>query len=210
MPTLLFVDDNEMLRTFASRNLEMDIPRLRVIGASGCAEARRRVAEEAPDVVVMDQRLGDGNGIELMRELAAVIPRSPFLVVSADAAPSMRQRALAAGAFDVLSKPYETSVLVAAVRRAIANSFAEGTAGRDPSAANRSTHNDDLGRVRHRVLNRLSALLAGLRAFEGDLRDAAGDGDTVNRIADRYCDRLVSAVLEVSDLLRGLPGEDEP
>jgi putative two-component system response regulator len=67
-------------------------------------------AELEPDLVVLDLQMPKPDGFELMEILAPRIetaPRMPVLVLTADATTATRQRALAFGASDFLSKPLD-------------------------------------------------------------------------------------------------------
>jgi DNA-binding NtrC family response regulator len=207
----LLVDDNEMLRTLAARNLELDVPQLRAVGVSTCEEARRRVTKLAPDIMVLDQMLVDGTGLDLMRELASDIADTPVVVVSAEAGSALRQRALEAGAFAVLSKPYEAKALADIVIQAL-DQFGQRHKSKEPPAAVTPTIGlsaEVVARVRHRAINRLAALVAGLRAFEADLMDGADDRDAMRQIMDQYFERLLQTAADISELLRDLRPNDE-
>ncbi len=74
MLTVFLVDDHEVVRRGVVDLLE-EQEDLKVIGqASSVSEALARVPALVPDVVVLDVRLPDGNGIELCRELRSTLP----------------------------------------------------------------------------------------------------------------------------------------
>ncbi len=207
MTNLLFVDDNEMLRTFAARNLESDIPELSVVVAGSCQEARRRAIEQRPDVVVLDQQLTDGLGLELLQEMRQQFPGASVLIATAETGAAIRQRAERAGAFDVLVKPYDIDLLVDSVRRALA---AAETASAEANVEAPSGCSDVPGPAvtepwrspRHLALNQLSILVAGLRAFEVDLEVCVDDPKAIREAMELYIPRLVGVVLETAELLR--------
>ena len=121
MTTILFVEDDPAIRLFCRAALERaqqgSAHRARVIDAADLAAARRLIATEQPDLVVMDVRLPDGNGLELVRELRdAMGERSPLVIIaSASVLPAEREAALATGADQFLPKPYRPADLVEAV-----------------------------------------------------------------------------------------------
>jgi DNA-binding NarL/FixJ family response regulator len=73
-PRCLIVDDNESFLEIAAASLAGDD--LDVVGtAATSAEALRQVAEQQPDVVLVDINLGEESGLELARILVERFPR---------------------------------------------------------------------------------------------------------------------------------------
>jgi len=73
-PRCLIVDDNESFLEIAAASLAGD--ELDVVGtAATSAEALRQVAEQQPDVVLVDINLGEESGLELARILVERFPR---------------------------------------------------------------------------------------------------------------------------------------
>ncbi|WNZ59470.1 sigma-54 dependent transcriptional regulator [Myxococcus sp. MxC21-1] len=116
---LLLVDDD---RTFAS--LAASVLRhegFRVTLAHSLHDARGAMSREAPDLVVLDRRLPDGDGIDFLPELRAQLPDTPVLMVTAHGDIASAVEAIQAGARDYLSKPVELDDLVLRARRAVAD-----------------------------------------------------------------------------------------
>jgi two-component system KDP operon response regulator KdpE len=88
---------------------------VRMVDAADLKNARRLIASEAPDVVVMDVRLPDGNGLDLVRELRGGGSIGAVIIASASVLPAERDAAVAAGADVFLPKPYRPNDLVEAV-----------------------------------------------------------------------------------------------
>ena len=85
--------------------------------AGTIAEARSILAAETVDVVLLDIRLPDGNGLDLAADLRARAVEAPRIVVlSASVLPTERSMALAAGADDFLGKPFSSLDLVSLLR----------------------------------------------------------------------------------------------
>jgi len=158
MPMLLLVDDNETLGRFTARNLESVIEGLEVKVASSCAQARELALRHRPDVLCWTSP-ADCDGLTLLPAVSQFSARTKIIVITADLAHGMRRRLLASGVFDVLTKPFEADDIIKSVRQALAST---------PSSDPRLT--PALGVLeapldRHRVVNRLAGLVAGLRAF---------------------------------------------
>ena len=90
---------------------------VRLVEAMDLETARLAIAAAAPDVLVMDVRLPDGSGLDLVRDLrpGGTPGRARVIIASASVLPAERDAALAAGADRFLSKPYRPSDLVDAV-----------------------------------------------------------------------------------------------
>jgi DNA-binding NarL/FixJ family response regulator len=89
-----------------------------VVGAAGdLASARVRLVESRPDVVLLDHRLPDESGLELIAWLRAELPRARAIVLTAYVAPELVRRAEAAGAAGYVCKDASgIDELVAAIR----------------------------------------------------------------------------------------------
>jgi response regulator NasT len=90
-----------------------------VIGqAANVPEARAAYREKQPDLVFMDIRLGDADGLELARELLKE-RRSPMIVLSAYSDQELVNRAAEAGVFGYLIKPASPEALAAQIEIAV-------------------------------------------------------------------------------------------
>src|SRR5687768_10308454 len=101
---VLLVDDSDLVRTrfaetFAGRE------EMQVVGeAESVATAVTAIHELKPDVVILDLRLPDGDGIEVLEALKDVRPRPRVVVVTSYAYEQLRERCLKAGADAFLDK----------------------------------------------------------------------------------------------------------
>ncbi len=110
--TVLVVEDEEGLRLLCRVNLELD--GYRVVEAASLADARRALAEEQVDAMLLDFHLGDGDGRELLESLGSSRPPVALFTGSAEVGPELR-----ALADDVLAKPFTLDVLAATVGRLV-------------------------------------------------------------------------------------------
>jgi DNA-binding response OmpR family regulator len=78
--------------------------------------ARRALAEDQPDLVVLDIALPDGSGVELCRELRVGSNAIPVLMLTAHSEVAVRLGSFDAGADDFLAKPFAVAELRARVR----------------------------------------------------------------------------------------------
>ncbi len=113
---VLLVDDHELVRRGLRTTFE-DSEDLRVLGeADGVADAMRALARLRPDVAVVDARLPDGHGLEVVRACTAAGVRSLVLTAIEDD-DRARRAVVAAGASAYLVKHIDADALTDSVRR---------------------------------------------------------------------------------------------
>ena len=83
------------------------------------AEFRARMATERADLCMLDVRLPDGNGIDLLRLLRQSDNRVPVVMISGHGTISDAVEATRAGAFDFLEKPLSRDKVLVVVKNAI-------------------------------------------------------------------------------------------
>lgn len=155
-------------------------PRMRVVGSCGtAAEAVPGVEQSAPDVIVLDCRLPDGNGIDLCRELLARHPRLRALILTSYDDEASVLAAILAGASGYLLKEARGLDLVQAVRR-----VAAGQSMLDPV-------------VTSRVLQRVRAAAGTERQPRERLTDA--EARLLDLIADGLTNRQIAEQLGVAE-----------
>lgn len=116
---VLLVDDHAVVRV-GLRNLINDEPDLSVVSEAGsCAEAMREGKVTNPDVVVLDLRLPDGSGVEIIDALKRVAPRARVLVLTSFADDTLLLAALKAGADGYLLKDVAEADLIGAIREVV-------------------------------------------------------------------------------------------
>lgn len=101
---VLYADDNEDSCLMVSILLE--ISGIEVVAAPSVAEAWRLAQIEHFDLYLLDVRFPEGNGLELCRKLREYDRHTPILFYSGNAFEADKQKGLAAGANDYLTKPY--------------------------------------------------------------------------------------------------------
>lgn len=119
----LVVDDERDIRELLV--LTLGRMGLRISTAANLAEARELLASNPYDLCITDMRLPDGNGIELVSEIAQHYPRTPVAMITAFGSMDLAVEALKAGAFDFVSKPVDISVLRGLVKHALELNNAE-------------------------------------------------------------------------------------
>ena len=115
-PLVLVVDDEPAQRALLSYNLKA--AGFRVATAADGEEALLAVAEQGPDVVLLDWMLPRLSGLEACRQIKATAEglRAAVIMVSARSEETDRVRGLDTGADDYIVKPYSVAELLARVR----------------------------------------------------------------------------------------------
>ncbi len=112
---ILLVDDEPSIRAIAEEvlcNLGFE-----VLQAGTLAEARERLRESRPDLLLLDVNLPDGDGFSLLEEIKAERASShlPVIFISARSETAAKVRALKLGGDDYLVKPFDALELGARV-----------------------------------------------------------------------------------------------
>ena len=114
MPTILVVDDNQKLLDMLRLTLRYEGFSVRT-ATSGRA-ALTTIAQERPDLLVLDWLMPDLDGIDVITRLRAVADEVPILMLTARDAVEDRVEGLATGADDYLVKPFATEELLARIQ----------------------------------------------------------------------------------------------
>jgi DNA-binding NtrC family response regulator len=118
MNTVLIVEDEPGLR--AGLVAAVQTLSCRALSAPGLEAARRLLATESIDCVLLDIRLRDGDGLALLEELRRGPHRDiPVIMATAYGDSERTIRAMRDGAFDYLTKPFDFPLLLGTVSRAI-------------------------------------------------------------------------------------------
>ncbi len=194
---ILLVDDHEVVRTGLRTILERR-PGFSVVGEAGTvAEAINAASQTRPDVVVMDIRLPDGNGVEACREIRGELPDTKVVMLTSYADDEAVYGSIMAGASGYLLKQTRGQNLAEAIER-----VARGESLLDPS-------------VTEKVLTRMRALASGkadelavLTEQERRIVGLIAEGKTNKEIAaevflsDKTVKNYVSSILSKLNLRR--------
>ena len=109
---MLFVEDEPGLRRAYERAFS---DRYESAYAETGAEARRQLERFSPDVIVLDLRLPDTDGVDLLREIRAAGSTVPVLITTAYASMRPLLDVLDLGHAGFLLKPYDLDTLAARI-----------------------------------------------------------------------------------------------
>jgi DNA-binding NarL/FixJ family response regulator len=114
----VIVDDHQMFAASLAHALQSE-PDLLVVGqATSLAEASQLVAANAPDVVLLDHRLPDGDGVGAIEDLRGIRPSAKIVVLTATASDRVLVAAMEAGAAGFIAKTQRLDDVIAGVRAA--------------------------------------------------------------------------------------------
>jgi len=114
---ILVVDDDRGFTSLAAAALTRE--GFTVTLARSLHEARTAVARAAPELVLLDRRLPDGDGLSYLPELKQHLPHTVVLMVTAHGDISSAVDAIRTGAADYLTKPVELTDVVLKAKRAL-------------------------------------------------------------------------------------------
>ena len=116
MGKVLVVDDEPGMRQILKANLRLDshVPS----EASSASEAMALLSKEDFDVVITDQKMHRGTGLDVLRTVRETDPTTSVIFLTAVGTVELAVESMRQGAFDFLTKPFELDVMKATIRRA--------------------------------------------------------------------------------------------
>ena len=105
MDSILVIDDEKNVRALLTKILGQDQVEVHTAGTG--AEGLQLVDEVDPDVILLDLRLPDANGIDLLKTLKARRPETAVIIITAFGQIPSAVDAMKHGATDYLEKPFE-------------------------------------------------------------------------------------------------------
>ena len=124
MKQILIVDDEKGSR--ASLRAVMEASH-QVHAVSNAKEAMHVLASHPIDLIFLDVLMPDQDGISLLKDVQALYPRMPIIMVSASTSVRPIVESMRSGAFDFITKPFE----IAEIRRTARKALETGTLTRN-------------------------------------------------------------------------------
>jgi DNA-binding NtrC family response regulator len=116
MSRILVVDDERNMRRILVSNLAQDGHV--VDEAAGVAEAAARLGANRYDAVITDQKMPDGQGLDVLARARETDPSMAVVFLTAFATVELAVESMRLGAFDFITKPFQPDVVRATARRA--------------------------------------------------------------------------------------------
>jgi CheY-like chemotaxis protein len=116
---VLYIDDNQDNILVVRRLLQRRCPEVQLHTAMTGPDGIAAAIDDHPALILLDNRLPDTSGEQILRELAATPATAaiPVVILSGDSNPLTVAELLAAGAADFLAKPFDIHQLLAMIGR---------------------------------------------------------------------------------------------
>jgi two-component system, NtrC family, response regulator AtoC len=115
--SILVADDDASIRSLLKQLLVDE--GFAVLEASTGIEVVDKVKESSPDLVIMDVRMPELDGIEALARLKSTNPKTAVLIMTAFGSSNAAIRAMELGAFDYITKPFELDKISHSVKRVL-------------------------------------------------------------------------------------------
>jgi DNA-binding NtrC family response regulator len=115
---ILIVDDEADLRSMLKSILEDDYT---VTLAEDGAALQKFYSQDPPDVILLDLKLPDANGLDLLPQIKKTWPETEVIVLTGEATFEAAVQATKRGAYHFINKPFDTQALQVTIDRAIEN-----------------------------------------------------------------------------------------
>jgi two-component system, NtrC family, response regulator AtoC len=116
MQTILIVDDDKSIRYSLKRMLE---EKYSILTAQNGEEALDRIKETSPDLIIMDIKMPGRNGIDALKDIKTIDPKSLVIMMTAYGTTETAIEAMKFGAFDYILKPFPILQMKELVEKAI-------------------------------------------------------------------------------------------
>ena len=116
---VLYIDDNQDNILVVQRLFKRKCPNVQLHTAMTGPDGIRTAIDHQPALILLDNRLPDTSGEQILRELAATPATAaiPVVILSGDSSPVTVSELLAAGAVDFLAKPFDIHRLLDVIGR---------------------------------------------------------------------------------------------
>jgi DNA-binding response OmpR family regulator len=116
---VLYIDDDQDSIFLLQRIIKLRRPDIQLHTAMTGRDGIKAAIDDQPALILLDNRLPDTNGEQVLRQLAAVPATAaiPVVILSGDSNPVTVNELLAAGAADFLVKPFDIHQLLAIIGR---------------------------------------------------------------------------------------------
>lgn len=118
-PAVLYIDDSEDNLRLVARIMSRYRADTELLTAGTGQDGLRAAIESRPGLILLDNRLPDATGAEVLQQLAStgVTAQIPVVILSGDSGQSTVEQLLGGGAAGFLAKPFSVAELIATLDR---------------------------------------------------------------------------------------------
>ena len=116
-PLIVIIEDDEGVRSALAKSLEQHDRDVRAAATAG--EGMAHLKEKAADLVLLDYRLPDADGLEVLEAIRRQWPDLPVIMMTGVANVDTAVRAMHLGAYDYISKPFGLDQMMFVVNKAL-------------------------------------------------------------------------------------------
>jgi nitrogen regulation protein NR(I) len=116
MQTVLIVDDDKSIRYSLKRMMEGNFS---ILTAQNGEEALNQFKGTSPDLVIMDIKMPGRNGIDVLKEIKSIDPKSLVIIMTAYGTTETAIEAMKYGAFDYILKPFPIPQMKGLIEKAL-------------------------------------------------------------------------------------------
>ncbi|HWT79841.1 MAG TPA: sigma-54 dependent transcriptional regulator [Candidatus Methylomirabilis sp.] len=171
--TILVVDDEHLIRWSLEQQLRRD--GYSILQAATGGDALQKFHEETPDLVLLDVRLPDADGVDILARLRVSDPEILVIMITAHGGVDSAVRAMKLGAHDYVIKPFDMEVLRLTVKKALEAKRLRGEVARFHEEQRQGSRLDDIVGV-SQVVRDLKILIR--RIAESDATTVLLEGES--------------------------------
>ena len=145
----------------------------------------------------MDCRLPGCGCLDLLDRILEISPGTAIIVASADPPKDLKCRSYRNKVFSILEKPFEAEELIRVLKKAFTGDDNDDKAPEPHATAVRETAIHPAAPLpfdRHEMVNILSGIYVGIRAFEAELVTTADNLPAVREIIAEYVPKILKMV----------------
>jgi len=169
---IVIIEDDDGVRSALTKGLERNGYKVRAVDSA--ADGLKTIRGRSPDLVLLDWRLPDADGLELLERIRRRRPDLPVIMMTGFSNVETAVRAMHLGAYDYVSKPFDLDQMMLVVRKALdarrVRSEVQPAAGRalDPFGFDRVVGESPLMLEAKHVLRRLAESDARTILLQGE------------------------------------------